>query len=151
MASLEDISRETKHVQILVGKRSLDLAQKCIARMPTLSQQPVALVVHSDGTLDSNDLAGLAGHTCIARVISAEEADEVVDNRLRHYLNCRWYRDFRFTGRIVFDSIRDLPKQRLFGGTRQLMHCLPRAMVVVCSTQTRLSTPVSPVSLLTSS
>ncbi len=111
---MTDTNRATKVVQTLVGKASFDLALKCLARMPELCQRPIRFWVHSDGTLDDRDLAELQERLPIERVITAAEAEALVDDRLRGHPNCRRYRDFRHTGRITFDAPLFAEKEMFF-------------------------------------
>jgi len=79
-------------VRTLIGHQQVEVGLRCLGSLISYSSEPIALVVHDDGTLTPGDRTRLTSHLEGVSILNRDEADSLVLPRLTRYPNCAKYR-----------------------------------------------------------
>ena len=85
-------TRASVQVHNLLCHRHVGIASRCLGSLLAYSEQPIALVLHDDGSLTADDVETLQTNLPGARVVRRAEADERMNALLSQYPHARQYR-----------------------------------------------------------
>lgn len=93
----------TLTVHGLVCHRDVGMALTCFGSLLKFSAQPLSLVIHDDGSLTPEDVEKLLGGLEGSSILFRAEADEVMNQLLKHHPNCYKYRNDHVYGLKLLD------------------------------------------------
>ncbi|NJL56494.1 hypothetical protein HC928_15965 [bacterium] len=79
-------------VRSLLCHRHVDMALVCLASLLKFSPTPLQLVIHDDGSLTTEDVERLTTQLPGTKVLSRQEADELVNGLLKNHPYAYEYR-----------------------------------------------------------
>ena len=88
---MSDSNHSTK-VASLVCHSHVDMAISCLGSLQRFSSEPISFIIHDDGSLTNDDIDKIDNGLTVSRFVLRPEANEIVDELLISYPNCRRYR-----------------------------------------------------------
>jgi len=90
-------------VRSLICHRDVNMAITCLGSLLRFSAEPIALILHEDGSLTLDDREKLSSALNQPTILSRREADEQMEERLRHHPVARQYRREQVFGLKLLD------------------------------------------------
>lgn len=97
------IEQRIPEVRAMICKRDVELGIECLGSLKRFCADPVQIVLHDDGSIGKDERARLEDGLPGARLISREEADDVMRPLLASLPRCAAFRDRSPMGRKLVD------------------------------------------------
>ena len=94
----------TLTIRTLLCHRDVDMALACLGSLLKFSFEPLHLVIHDDGSLTPEDAARLLSELEGSTILFRAEADELMNQRLKHYPNSYKFRFDTVMGLKLLDT-----------------------------------------------
>ncbi len=99
------MNRECQIVRTLLCHRDVNLAIQCLDSVLQLSEDPVTLVIHEDGSLTKDDQEKMSDKLPGIRFIRRSDADLVMMEKLRAHPHARTFREKSVWGLKLLDVV----------------------------------------------
>jgi lipopolysaccharide biosynthesis glycosyltransferase len=96
-------SKSYTNVHSLLCHRDVEMALTCLGSLLRFSLEPIQMVIHDDGSLTCEDKSRLLNELKYTKIVSRNEADELMNQQLYNYPNCRRYRTDSVFGLKMLD------------------------------------------------
>lgn len=99
------MSASPQEIRTLLCHRDVELAIHCLSSALELTEDPVKLVIHDDGSLTAEDRATIEARLPGTRILNRRDADAIMAEKLARHPHARQFRDGSVWGLKLLDVV----------------------------------------------